>query len=112
MGLLMELLIWIADKSDDALSPKRGDVLDAHPNGWPWSEAEFNNPDWVLIQTGITQAEADSLLAGDYDLTTKVLKRRRKSFVNVTAANLTKPMPPVVTKVPVNTFRNFFGLKP
>lgn len=63
----MELLIRIADKHpivsmDYEKSSQRGDVICACPDGWAWSAAERENPDWVIVTADITTIEAGALL--------------------------------------------------
>jgi len=44
----------------------RGDVIAAMPDGWDWSDEEKTNPAWrILKMPTLTQAEADSLLAAE-----------------------------------------------
>lgn len=63
----MELLIRTVGKHP-IISPlaeaasQRGDVIAACPNGWQWSPAERDNPDWIIIVVDITEIEADAML--------------------------------------------------
>lgn len=107
----MELLIRIVDKSPDPLASKMGDVIWVCANGWAWSTAEMNNPEWIIVRTGITQVEADGLLAADIGVG-DIMARRRKYAVDVAAGGLTKPEPPRIIDVPVSQFRKIYGLKP
>lgn len=63
----MELLIRTVGKHP-IISPlaesssQRGDVIAACPDGWEWSQAERENPEWIIICVGITEVEAGALL--------------------------------------------------
>ncbi len=66
----MELLVWIRDKHIDAAdrgteldlwSYKQGHVITAQPDGWPWTDAERNHPDWIIIHSPILNTHADLL---------------------------------------------------
>ena len=60
----MELLVRIVDK--DVTQPactRRGDVIAAQPDGWPWGCEELANPDWRIVTViGLNGAEASMLL--------------------------------------------------
>lgn len=63
----MELLIRVVDKHQPnseayETASQRGDVICACPDGWPWSDAERTNPDWIIISADITEVEAGALL--------------------------------------------------
>lgn len=63
----MELLIRTIDKhvvvnTLHETSSQRGDVIAACPDGWVWSAAEEENPDWIIIGADITEVEALALL--------------------------------------------------
>ena len=65
----MELLIRIADKhpvvaAQYEMAGQRGDVIAACPDGWAWSPAERDNPDWIIVTADITDIEAGALLEG------------------------------------------------
>jgi hypothetical protein len=65
----MELLIRIADKHPVVAAlyesaSQRGDVIAACPDGWAWSQAERENPDWIIVTADITDIEAGALLEG------------------------------------------------
>lgn len=62
----MELLIRVAHKQpiDSELhetSSQCGDVISVVPDGWEWSIAERENPDWIIIGCDITAVESDAL---------------------------------------------------
>lgn len=66
-GTDMELLIRVVDKHPAVAivyekSSQRGDVIVAMPDGWQWSKAERNNPDWIIVTAQITEVEAGALL--------------------------------------------------
>ena len=66
-GTDMELLIRLVDKHPIVApiyekSSQRGDVIVAMPDGWQWSDAERNNPDWIIVTAQITEVEAGALL--------------------------------------------------
>lgn len=66
-GTDMELLIRVVNKYPEnsdmfEKSSQRGDVISICPDGWGWSDAERNNPDWIIVSADITQAEVDALL--------------------------------------------------
>lgn len=74
----MELLVRVVDKNGSPLLGKRGHVIAACPDGWPWSPAELLNLDWrILSVPNLPQAEADSLLAPEAgDRAVNVLRKR------------------------------------
>lgn len=53
---MCELLVRVKDKGSDpdpakdALISKRGHVIACQPDGWGWTKAERENPDWVIIK--------------------------------------------------------------
>ena len=53
---MCELLVRVKDKSADpdpardAMMSKRGHVIACQPDGWPWSQAERTNPDWIIVK--------------------------------------------------------------
>lgn len=66
-GTDMELLIRINDKHPivsamHETGSQRGDVVCACPDGWGWSQAEQDNPDWIIVTATITEVEASALL--------------------------------------------------
>lgn len=65
----MELLIRVTDKhpvvsTQYEEASQRGDVIASCPDGWAWSAAERNNPDWIIIRAAITEVESGALLEG------------------------------------------------
>ncbi len=65
----MEILIRVVDRHpivsmDYEASSQRGDVIAACPYGWEWSQAERENPDWIIVTADITDIEAGALLEG------------------------------------------------
>jgi hypothetical protein len=69
----MEMVIRVDPRPDDtadrrAMYLSRGDVIDIRADGWGWSAIELSNPAWRMIRvTGMTQIQADALLAGEAD---------------------------------------------
>jgi hypothetical protein len=57
MGLLMELLIFVADNG----RWKAGDVVVACPDGHEWGREELANPEWRVVRADIIQTMADVL---------------------------------------------------
>lgn len=58
----MRLVIAIKDKDGGGIdSYKRGDVLEACPDGWVWSAEELNNKDWLFVDSQLLKIEADAL---------------------------------------------------
>lgn len=52
---MAELLVRVVDKRGtnlylDCQCTKRGDVIVAQPDGWPWGKEEVSNPDWRIIK--------------------------------------------------------------
>ena len=48
---MSELLVRVHDKINEDFylncqCTKRGDVIVARPDGWPWGKEELANPDW------------------------------------------------------------------
>lgn len=66
---MAELLIRVVDKIHDDFyrntkMTKRGDVIAAKPDGWPWGKDELNDPRWrIVCLPGISLAQAESFLA-------------------------------------------------
>lgn len=63
----MELLIRTVDKhpaesAEYERASQRGDVICAVADGWEWSAAERENPEWIIIRADITQIEIDALM--------------------------------------------------
>lgn len=63
----MELLIRLVDKQPAGhelweKASQRGDVISACLDGWSWSDAERNNPEWLIVTAEITEIEAGGLL--------------------------------------------------
>ena len=83
---MAELLVRMVDKvnpNDYDLNLKcfkRGDVIDVHEDGWPWSAAEVLNPEWkIMYFPNGTMSAAESYLVpelptGPDDLSTKRLR--------------------------------------
>ena len=64
----MELLIRVVDRCEPGQTPRpdqsqAGDVIAACPDGWPWSDAERDSPEWRIVRLPLTQTEADALTA-------------------------------------------------
>jgi hypothetical protein len=105
----VEVLIRIVDHSANPLASKAGDIISICPDNWPWTAAEINNPEYIIVQTQITQAEADALTAPRQNAVTKDGTLFRNYKVNSVPV---KPVPARVMVVPVANFRTRFGLKP
>lgn len=81
----MELLIRVVHKQpvDSELhdvSSQCGDVIACVPDGWEWSPAERENPDWIIVHCGLVDVEAGALLeSGRVDET----QWRRRIGINV-----------------------------
>jgi hypothetical protein len=87
----VEMLIRRVDKinpnSDvqNARCTKRGDVIVVQPMGFDWSDAEINNPDWILIKVAdLSLGDAETFLLPESPLGEReaqpLLKRRAKSI--------------------------------
>lgn len=80
----MEMILFAVDRvSDDpymdALSYKRGDVIMAKPDGWPWSMAELTNPDWRIIKfPSIAMDQAASFVAPEAETDPRNPNRMRQ----------------------------------
>lgn len=66
-GTDMELLIRIKDKHPAVSvsyerASMRGDVIAACSDGWAWSDAERNNPEWIIVTARITEVETGALM--------------------------------------------------
>lgn len=59
----MEMLVWLVDKGPSIDQYKAGDVIVVCPDGWPWSDLEKTNADWVIVRTAILPVEAEALTA-------------------------------------------------
>lgn len=63
----MELLIRTVDKHPvvsmmSETSSQRGDVIAAMPDGWQWSDAERENPEWIIIYVDLVEVEVGALM--------------------------------------------------
>ena len=43
--------------------PQDGHALAWNPDGWEWSQAEREHPDWVIVRADLTPIECDALCA-------------------------------------------------
>jgi hypothetical protein len=58
----MELLVAGLDRSERIDDIKAGQVIDVHPDGWGWSEAELSNPNWHVISAPILPTHVATLM--------------------------------------------------
>lgn len=79
----MELLVRLVDKTAAEDASKRGDVVSACPDGWPWSAEERTNPDWLIINVGIIDSERGALLT-QAQIFPQGRFRRREWFIDFT----------------------------
>lgn len=79
----MELLVSIADKCDHVGSTKRGDVIEICPDGWGWSDAELNHPDWRVIRSPIPQTLINTLKKSFNHNKVLAVKRYRDWHINL-----------------------------
>lgn len=87
---MCEFLIRVKDKGSDpdpvkdALISKRGHVIACQPDGWGWTKAEQDNPEWVIVKMpGVDPSEYASMIASVNDGTQPLnptLARRAFSF--------------------------------
>jgi hypothetical protein len=98
---MSEWLIRVVDKVNDdpvldAQCMKRGDVVVVCPDGWQWSQAELDNPEWrVLKCPGITETEAASFLVRELETDPQSPSRflRRRAFaVDLEGTNMPKAL--------------------
>lgn len=71
----MEVLIRVVDKGVAEDCSKAGDVISICPDGWAWSAAELENPDWRIVRVNILPVQAEAFLAKSQIQT---VKRRRE----------------------------------
>lgn len=70
----MELLLRVVDKFHpdpyvDVQHTKRGDVVAACADGWPWGTLEKSNPEWRILRwPSLLQADAESLTSWEIPL--------------------------------------------
>ena len=62
---MAELLVMVEDRVSpdphrNVKLPKRGDVVVACPDGWPWSPAERTAPFWTIVRCPGLPADATS----------------------------------------------------
>lgn len=63
-----ELIIRTVDKLPLVVpahvrASQRGDIIAIVPDGWAWSDAELNSPDWLIIKVdNLTDQDLESLL--------------------------------------------------
>lgn len=70
------------DKVEDSIILKRGDVVVVCPSPWNWSQAELNNPNWIVVKSDMTYEEATTYISpqkGDRRID-PALKLRAKSI--------------------------------
>jgi hypothetical protein len=68
-----EMLVQVIDRSSpdpliDCRCFKAGDVIVVCPDGWAWSDAELNNPEWRIVSVALPTDEAEAFAqdeAGD-----------------------------------------------
>lgn len=81
----MEFLVCIRDKPFPADHPrekavrlwKRGWVIHAAADGWPWSEKERTNSDWLIIRAPLSAADGAGLVTPEIgDPLTRILRKR------------------------------------
>ena len=87
---MAEMLIRVIDKIGDdiyhsARLTKRGDVITAAPDGWPWSKEELSAPFWRVVKLPhVSLEQAQTFLAPELDIDprnpSKVLQRRAFRF--------------------------------
>jgi hypothetical protein len=58
----MELLVAVVDHGPDVDHIKKGEVITIQEDGWGWTEAELNNPNWRIIRSPIINTHAQSLM--------------------------------------------------
>ncbi len=83
---MCELLVRVKDKASDpdptkdAMISKRGHVIAICEDGWAWSAAERDNPEWAIVRVpGVTRDRYGMMLAPAVDgasIEKKVLARR------------------------------------
>lgn len=81
MQLLVRIIDKISDDPDKNLQlTKAGDVIAFKPDGSDWGLMELKNPEWRIIQTDITEAEAEALIAPEQppDLDKEYILRKRQ----------------------------------
>jgi hypothetical protein len=62
----MEALLAVVDKNTGVVDAiQAGDIIDVHPDGWPWTDTEKTNPDWRIVQVNVLQSTVDALLSAD-----------------------------------------------
>lgn len=83
---MCELLVRVKDKASDpdpgkdALISKRGHVVALCDDGWQWSKAERDNPEWVIVRIpGVSPDQYSMMVAAVIDgsaIEKKLLARR------------------------------------
>ena len=79
----MELIIeWhnrpFRNRNEQINLYRRGDVITYKPDGWAWSRAERQNPNWRILSVDLTEAECQALVSPELDPNkTKTLIRKR-----------------------------------
>ena len=87
-----------------------GDVVTIHEDGWPWSQRELTNPEWLVVKVpGVPASQGAILLASAFDAKNVMLWKRAKGFDTTDVAwnNLVKLRSPVtVSQAQWNNFVN------
>ena len=83
---MAELLLCVQDKAGfdpkaNALTHRPGDVIVVCPDGWGWTPAELNNPDWRLLKMpGLDPSAVRALQDCAIDAKGKVLAKRAQNL--------------------------------
>ncbi len=88
----MELVIRVVDKvstdrDKNAALTKRGDVISAMADGWPWTDTEKSNPVWRILRVNLTVTDADFIMDPEIEteLVNKTVVRQRKRKIDLDA---------------------------
>lgn len=104
--MMSELLIRVQDKVNadfylDCQCTKRGDVIVARPDGWPWGHDELTAPFWRILKVpALPLAEAEALTGPELPVDPQSPGRtlRRRAFKLDLDALLAAPAIPQALK--------------
>jgi hypothetical protein len=59
----MEFLFPVVDQAAAVDAFKAGDIIDYHPDGWPWTQRELTNPNWRIVRVDVLQSTVDAFMS-------------------------------------------------
>lgn len=88
---MSEILVRVVDKTHpdiikDVQLLKSGDVVVIMPDNWSWSEMELTNPEWRILNVGLSEDNISRLLMSESSLhmhlVDDVMRQARASYID------------------------------